>query len=111
MGKKKIEGYGLYELEPDVKKMIDNEKKENGIAKDFTVNKAVDFFFSNRFAGIEGYKYSFEPKGRKRVYVYLKKETCKLLEKESADYEINWNCIINESVKFYLKDKEWKNIK
>ena len=100
----KKEGYRNYELEANIVALISNEKKDKGIAKDFTVNKAIEFFFKNRMIEGDKYKYSFDPNGRKSVYIYLKSENNTLLEKESELTGEPFNRIVNESVKFYIKN-------
>jgi hypothetical protein len=98
--------YALYELEPKVIKMISDEKKNNGVNKDFTVNKAIQFFFKNRTnKKMGGYDYEFNPKGRGRVYIYVSLKNAGLLNTEKSLKTENFNTIINTAVKFYIKNK------
>ncbi len=101
----KNEGYRNYQLEENVVSLIDSEKKDNGISKDFTINKAIEYYFENRTINNDGHDYKFETKGRSDVYFYLKRENHNLLEEESSRYEIPFNWIINEAVKFYINNK------
>jgi len=102
----KKEGYRNYELEPGVIEQIGKQKKNNGIAKDFTVNKAIEFFFAQRsITKGEKYVYEFNTEGRGNVYFYLKRESYDLLDAESTETKEPFNRIINEAVKFYLKNK------
>jgi len=102
----KKEGYKLYELEPDVVQLIANEKKTLGIAKDFTVNKSIEYFFEETTDDWRAEnKYEFNPVGRKRVYVYLNLDNWGRLSAESMLVNMPFNCIVNRAVKFYLNNK------
>ena len=102
----KKEGYRHYELEPGVVVMIGKQKKEKGMSKDFMVNKSIEYFFSNRLEPVEGekYQYEFNPMDRGSVYIYLQRKNYDLLEAEEELTGKAFNCIINEAVKFYLKN-------
>jgi hypothetical protein len=101
----KKEGYRHYELELDVVELIDQQKKEFGISKDFTINKSIEYYFKNRVEEPESEDYNFSSKGRKSIYIYLNKENNNLLGLESKRISKSFNNIINEAVKFYLKNK------
>jgi len=97
--------YSLFELEPKTKKLIDKEKKDNGVNKDFTVNKSIEYFFKNRTKIKPKYNYDFDPKGRERVYIYVTLKNAKLLNTEKDLKDVAFNSIINTAVKFYFKNR------